>query len=60
MSDDNQESYLKNLKDYRDKKIHLGIWPSNVDTYFKENRLDGIINGQKHLNYLNYLNNSEI
>lgn len=47
MSDDNQESYLKNLKDYRDKKIHLGIWPSNVDTYFKENRLDGIMKWTK-------------
>lgn len=42
MSDDNQESYLKNLKDYRDKKIYLGISPSQVDTYLKENRLDGI------------------
>lgn len=47
MSDDNQESYLKNLKDYRDKKIHLEIWPSQVDTYFKENRLDGIIKWTK-------------
>lgn len=47
MSDDNQESYLKNLKDYRDKKIHLEIFPSQVDTYFKENRLDGIIKWTK-------------
>lgn len=47
MSDDNQESYLKNLKDYRDKKIYLGILPSQVDTYFKENRLDGIIKWTK-------------
>ena len=47
MSGDNQESYLKNLKDYRDKKIYLGFSTSQVDTYFKENKLEGIIKWTK-------------